>query len=529
MVKRMNNLIGIGALLLSASLSLPTTYAYIQGKNSVRTPMQNSFTFMSIQPETHHRSSRTSCYSKSKTPLNSGFIHEDPKSPPQGLKRDHPLKAVVFGNDNEYKYNQKQSHLSFGESFLFPVLSAAMMITGNAVGAGCLLLPDLAAGPGLATASGIFLAAYILNLLSGLVLAEVAIKQKEASGTDVPSSFKEFAEVSLESPVAANAISGISVFVNSCVLAFDLSRAGSVGSGVVGGLLDPNVMTMGWASILVAMLVTQSSARLGNVASMLVTAVFISFGGILIPGLAGVHDPVATFLQPGVSSDYMASVGQAAPIILMSLIYQNIVPSIAKILDYDRVKTVSSIVVGSLIPLLMYLAWCYACLGGGIDRSVGVGGGELMAMFSMATLGGSSLGSIMSLAEEVDNFVKPVDGDKKSSSSSSKSGATTEGISQGFQLPSVLLSVGLPLSAALICTGGDDITGVLSLAGSFGSPLLYGAIPAIMALNQRQKSESTRQQNFVPGFGLGVLGVASSGFVGTELVQRVGDMMAFAH
>jgi tyrosine-specific transport protein len=530
MVKRVNNLIGTGALLLGASLPLSAAYAYrIPAKNSVQTP--NSLTFMSIRPETRQRSSsRTSSYSKSKTALNAGFIHEAPKTKTrQGLKRDHPLWAVAFGNE----YNQEQSDssdLSFGESFLFPVLSAAMLITGNTVGAGALVLPDIAAGPGLATASGIFGAAYVINLLSGLVIAEVAIKQKEASGSDVPSSFKEFAEISLESPVAANAISGISVFVNACVLAFDLSRAGSVGSGVVGGLLDPNAITMGWASVLVGMVATQSSARLGNVASMFVTALFISFGGILIPGLAGVHEPVATLLQPGTSSDWMASVGHAAPIILMSLVYQNIVPSIAKILDYDRVKTVSSIVLGSLVPLLMYLAWCYACLGGGIDRSVGMGGGELMAVFSVAALGGSSVGTLMSLAEEVDNFVKPIFGDNndnKSSSSNNISGATTEASSQGFQLPSVLLSMALPLSAALVCAGGDDITGVLSLAGSFGSPLLYGAIPAVMALNQRQKS--TGQQDLVPGFSLGVLGLASSGFIGEELMQRVDTMMAFAH
>jgi tyrosine-specific transport protein len=530
MVKRMNNLIGTGALLLGAS-SLPsssTAFSYTPAKNSVRTPQQNPFTIPRQQRNTNTRmdSKRVaSPYSTSKSILNVGFVQEDHKNPPQGLKRDHPLKAAVVGSE----YNQEQSDQTFGESFLFPVLSAAMLITGNTVGAGCLVLPDIAAGPGLATTSGIFFAAYTINLLSGLVLAEVAIKQKEASCADVPSSFKEFAETSLDSPLAANVISGISMFVNACVLTFDLSRAGSVGSGVLDGLLDPNVVTLGWASVLVAVVATQSSARLGNVASMFVTALFISFAGLLLPGLAGVHDPVATLMQPGVSPDWMASVGHAAPIILMSTIYQNIVPSIAKILDYDRVKTVSSIVVGSLVPLLMYLAWCYACLGGGIDRSVGIGGGELMAMFSIACLGGSSMGSIMSLAEEVDNFVKPIlAGDNDSSNNS---GATMEASNQGFQLPSVLLSVALPLTAALICTGGDDITGVLSLAGSFGSPLLYGAVPAVMALHQREKSTGLggQQQDLVPGFSLGVLGVASSGFIGEELLQRVGDVMAFAH
>jgi hypothetical protein len=46
-------------------------------------------------------------------------------------------------------------------------------------------------------------------------------------------------------------------------------------------------------------------------------------------------------------------------------------------------------------------------------------------------------------------------------------------------------------------------------------------------LNQREKSQG-QQQDLVPGFSLGVLGFASSGFIGEELMQRVGDMMAFA-
>jgi tyrosine-specific transport protein len=507
MVKRITTLIGTGALLLGAA-SIPGASAYqaVPMPNySMRTPKAAAF-----RQQSAFTSKRTS-----NMPLHAGY-EDDKYPPPQGRKRDHPLKAAAFSDAEQ----ESLVNLGMFESYLLPVLSASMLITGNTVGAGCLVLPDMAAQTGFGTATGIFLAAFAVNLVSGLVLAEVAIKQKESAGTDVPSSFKEFAEVSLESPEAANAISGVSLFVNSCVLAFDLSRAGSVGSGVVGGLLAPNVMTLGWASVLVGLLATQTSAKLTNVASMFVGALFLSFGGLLIPGLAAVHDPVATLTQPGLSDDLMDSVGHAAPVILMSLVYQNIVPTIAKILDYDRVKTVSSIVLGSLIPLLMYLGWCYACLGGGIDRSVGLGGGEIMAVFSMSTLAGSSLASTISLAEEVDNFVQQEPPKEKESS---------EYTDNSYGVSSVLASIALPLTAALACAGGDSINEALSLAGSFGSPLLYGAIPAVMALKQRENAhQQGQQQDLVPGFSLGLLGLASSGFMGEELMQRLGDMTAFA-
>ena len=43
-------------------------------------------------------------------------------------------------------------------------------------------------------ASLVLTAMYMIHLFSGLLIAEVAINQYEASSCDVPSSFKEFAD-----------------------------------------------------------------------------------------------------------------------------------------------------------------------------------------------------------------------------------------------------------------------------------------------------------------------------------------------
>jgi len=152
-------------------------------------------------------------------------------------------------------------------------------------------------------------------------------------------------------------------------------------------------------------------------------------------------------------------------------------------------------------------------MGGGIDCSiVGAGGGGLMTAFSLATLMGSSLGSIMSLAEEVDTFVKP----EKSQD-------------DGFQLSSVLASVGVPLAAAATLANGEDFTAALAMAGSFGSPLLYGVLPAIMAWNQRKENAQPQPSsgNLVPAATLPILGFLSTTFVGEEVFQRVGEAVAF--
>jgi hypothetical protein len=178
---------------------------------------------------------------------------------------------------------------SVQEGFLLPVLSSSLLITGNTIGAGILVLPELAGGPGMAVSTVVLVGAYLMNLISGLVMAQVAIQQHETSGSEVPSSFKEFAEATL--PSVSTLVSGISVFINTLVLAFDTTKAGQVGS-VVTGMDHVNVSYL-FAALLVGVVSTQSLGKLSQVASVLVLAVFASFASVLLPGLANVSDPLA--------------------------------------------------------------------------------------------------------------------------------------------------------------------------------------------------------------------------------------------
>jgi Tryptophan/tyrosine permease family len=133
----------------------------------------------------------------------------------------------------------------------------------------------------------------------------------------------------------------------------------------------------------------------------------------------------------------------------------------------------------------------------------------LLTGFSLATVAGSSVGTTMSVAEEFDSFMKSGD-DKSATSKPSDDG--------GFPIPAVAASLAVPMIGTLY--GGDDMTFFLGLAGSIGTPLLYGLVPCAMAWKQRQE-DSKRQANLVPGgmASLGALGLASTGFVGQELAH----------
>jgi tyrosine-specific transport protein len=238
----------------------------------------------------------------------------------------------------------------------------------------------------------------------------------------------------------------------------------------------------------------------------LVVGVFVSFAGLLLPGLALVTDPLAVLSGgPSADMDVASSVLHMTPVFVTTLVYQNIVPTVTRILGYNRFKVITAITLGSLIPLLIYLAWCVAVLGGGIETT----GGSLFTLFSMVTVAGSSIGALISLSEEVEILLQ---NPKKDT----------------FSLPSVALPSIAALGACQLFA--DDISGALKVAGSYGSPLLYGVIPVAMAYLQQQRQQSQAmgvsppRSPVMPGglAGLGVLGLGATALVGTELFDTLG-------
>lgn len=447
--------------------------------------------------------------------LNQAFNNEEFTT--SRRQRDHSSSLKAFTVDaldvhfdrSDDALNSRFPTQSINFADLQSVVTTALMVTGNTIGAGALVLPEIAAKPGMAISVGLFVGAYIVNLISGMVIAEVAIKQHESSGEDVAASFKDFADANLDSPSAASIVAGISIFTNACILVFGLNRAGEVASTMLGGSLGPTESMFAFAAVLATMGFTQSGENMTKICSALVMGLFASFCGLLIPGLINVHDPLGTLFSPG-SCD--CGISEAAPIILMSMVYQNIVPTVTKILDYDRLKSVTAIALGSLLPLCLYLAWCFACIGGGVDANAVGAEGALMAVFSITAISGSAIGCAISLAEEVGSFLPKTN----------KTSVTSD-VANPI---SVAAAVAIPAAIAYLCAGGEDFNAALKIAGSYGSPLLYGAIPAGMAWTQRQRVKGIK--DLVPGGAstLRILGAASIALVMQELAIDLSSLVS---
>ena len=489
-----------------------------------------------MQPAPHHRDHQDEVHyaSRRKDLAATSNAKAVPLSNPVDFSPSSPLWDKI-----DLSFPSSESIESFVQNFAVPVGSASLMVTSNTVGAGMLVLPELASGPGMTLSTAILCIAWFMNLVSGLTIADVAIRQHETSGDDVPSSFKEFAESTMGIG-AANAVSGISVFLNSLVLAFDVSKAGEVGdsllesTGLVGHIGLP-IFSIMWVTVLGSVVASQRLERLSKVASMLVMGLFGTFAALLLPGLAHLSDPMAVFtaaptLEGG--TEIVEGIFRMAPVVITTLVFQNIVPSITRLLDYDRAKITSALVAGSFIPLVMYFSWCMTMLGGGIVDDGLVSGGLLLSAFSLITVGGSSLGSLVSLSEEVTIALNL---EKKETFS--------------------IESVSLPILASLVIgqVFSSDITSLLKIAGSFGSPLLYGAIPVAMAAKQLQETSTSEPvddtdeiqskilptrisflnpasdvdvsapPSVVPGgvLGLALLGLGSTALVGSELLETL--------
>jgi len=416
------------------------------------------------------------------------------------------------------------------DSFIIPVSTASLMVTGNTVGAGMLVLPEVIAGPGPMLSFGVMIGVWMMCLTSGLTIAQVAIREHESSGTEVPSSFKEFAEATL--PSAANLVSGTSIFINTLIVAFDVFKAGQIGRSLLPSAISVDGIFLSYifSGLLICLVSSQSLKNLSQVASFLVVGLFATFAGLLLPGLANVLDPLSVLSIPPMlpSEEIGDGVLLMTPVVLSVLGFQNIVPTITRLLDYDRLKIVTALVFGSFIPLFMYMAWAVTVFGGGIDISSvsGPSLGALMTCFSLITVAGSSLGGSMSLSEEFEILLRALPNGGEESRNKNKDAT--------FSLPSVAMPIGIALVLAQIFS--SNITETLKIAGAFGSPILYGFIPVSMALMQQRQGNkdgnfgtasgtvnaSGQNTNIIPGgiVGLGALTLASTALIGTELVEN---------
>ena len=178
--------------------------------------------------------------------------------------------------------------------------------------------------------------------------------------------------------------------------------------------------------------------------------------------------------------------GELIPVLFVSCVYHNIVSTISMRLEGDRRKIRRAILVGSAIPVAMFIAYNAAILG-----SDSIPGGQLsVELFSLLAIATSFVGFVEGLTE--------VWRDVRESSRIGR------GWTDGWQDYMATL-----VPPVVFASGSADVfVRALDAAGTYGIAVLFGGIPAVMAWKNRRDERTKDFGRSVAGGDLVLAGVS---------------------
>ena len=367
-------------------------------------------------------------------------------------------------------------------------------------------------------------------------------------------------------------MAGISLFTNMCVLAFALMTSGEVVHGIleamnVNNLLDQHhwaatglltssssssVIAASFAVAISILSMTLPNGMLSSVSSACATVLFLSFAAVVFPGVYNIGDPilaVSNIAPPCLpDSDLLSSLKNVLPIMITVSTYQNITPTVTKLLNFDRFQVVVATILGSAIPVGMYIVWMYVNMAGGVAGTDQNFMNLMINAFMASSLVGSSIACTISIAEEFESLLSDDDSSLFSFFTGADAAAHSDSnnaeciildeepamvsTDQVLSVPSVLMSVIPCLVAGLLFSegGAGGFNAALDVAGKYGSTVLYGLFPVALGLTQRQRSKNMdakqQQDSLVPGgiAPMAMLGAATAFYIGNSCIADMGDL-----
>lgn len=188
------------------------------------------------------------------------------------------------------------------------------------------------------------------------------------------------------------------------------------------------------------------------------------------------------------------AVPSSIPIIALAFVYHNVVPVLCTNLEGDLSKVRTAIVLGTAIPLLLFLVWNGVILGtvthvgSDVDkivdplqqlRSTNGAVGPIVEAFSLLAIGTSYIGFVLGLADFLADLLKLPTG-------------------QSRPLP-YLITLLPPLVLALL--DPEVFFKALDFAGTYGVLVLFGVLPAAMSWSDRYSTspDFPKVAQLVPG------------------------------
>lgn len=365
------------------------------------------------------------------------------------------------------------------------VFGGASLVAGTMVGAGILALPTATAPVGFLPSTGAMGIGWLYMTMSGLLIAELSINRMGQSGKP-GQGMLDLYEDSLGdnwSKVGSTAYFGL----HYCLLVAYIAQGGSNLNSFMG--LDAMGLPAGLPQVIFASTIAVALFLADAAAIEVANNVFVSILAVVFLGIIGLGVGTMDFnalVAP--ANQHPDQVVDALPIIFLSLVYHNVVPTVVNQLEGDRSKITKAIVYGTSVPTIMFVVWNAVVLGNvGVDAgatgivdpvallqaSASAGGGSavlatLVTTFSSLAVVTSLIGFVYGLIDGwTDVFDLPTEGPAY----------------EKWKAPLFGLVFLPPLALSL--TDPDIFFRALDYGGAFGVSTLFLILPPVMVWKQR--------------------------------------------
>ena len=419
------------------------------------------------------------------------------------------------------------------------VLDATLLVAGTTVGAGILALPAKTVAAGFGPSTVALIGAWAYMAASGLLIAEVNVNTLCALDRDGVS-LSSMVDETLGT-VESRLSSAVYVFLHYALLVSYILQGSRLFWKIVADsfhmneLFPPVAQAATFTAFLGAALLFTPKEIVERINSILVIGVVASFSCLL--ALGSLFIDVSNLSRVDVEQ-----VVPALPVMALSLVYHNVVPTVCSGLGCDLPRIRTAIVAGSALPTIMFIAWNAVILGATpLDLSIVPGeifdpleqlrasGGTFgftIGVFSLLAIVTSFIGFCFGLtdfyADLLDFNTSPTADDNNTEGVTNSSARLPRSLSK--QIILYLITLIPPLAFAII--DPTIFFEALDSAGTYGVLTLFGILPPCMAWAQRY-SESENDivtPDGLPGgrVTLLMMVLVAGSIIGVETWERLG-------
>ncbi|KMT14665.1 hypothetical protein BVRB_4g074330 [Beta vulgaris subsp. vulgaris] len=376
----------------------------------------------------------------------------------------------LFSNLNQATLKHEPGSLS----------SSIFLVAGTTIGAGILAIPAVTQESGFLASAVACIGCWVFMVVTGLLIAEVNVNTMCELGSGGVS-LVSMAKRTIGS-VGVQVACWSYIFIHYALLVAYIARSSDTLTNYL-GIPQWESGTL-FTLVFGALCYFGSQRFIGAVNGLLVFGIVASFTVLVVVASGNLH------LDALLKANFEA-VPSSIPIIALAFVYHNVVPVLCTNLEGDLPKVRTAVVIGTAIPLLLFLVWNGVILGT-LDSDVGKildplqqlkssNGvvGPIVETFSLFAISTSYIGFVLGLADFLADLLK-LPGSRS-------------------KLLPYLITLFPPLVLALL--DPEIFFKALDFAGTYGVLVLFGILPAAMSWSDRYLTspELPKVPQVVPG------------------------------